>query len=132
MEQQGLRSGRGLVINGLPIPGGALVHRLDFIALRGRQIGFGAGALVGRVGVGKRSGVGLPYPSLHPILVGQCDGDDRGEVGAKTFVRLPWRGVGPAGDVEAVAVLDHVAGAGDHGLGVSHLRLGGLTIELNE
>ena len=39
MQQQGLRPGGHLAIEGLLILGSALVRRLDFIALRRRQVG---------------------------------------------------------------------------------------------
>ena len=67
MQQQGLRSGGNLVIDGLLVPRGAQVRRLDFVALRCRQVGFWAGALVGRIGVGERAGFGLPDATLDPV-----------------------------------------------------------------
>jgi hypothetical protein len=56
--------------------------------------------------------------------MGQGQPNGRGKVGAQPVIGPPGPEAGPACGIKSVAVADQIAGARDHGLGASDLRLG--------
>ena len=64
--------------------------------------------------------------------MGQSEGNDSAEIRMKPGVRQFRNRAGPAGGIEIIAITDQAAGSADQSLGVVHLRLGGLAVELDQ
>ncbi|MBV9747663.1 MAG: hypothetical protein JO157_02500 [Acetobacteraceae bacterium] len=122
MQQQGLRPGDEALIGRLLVARGLQVDRLNAASFRLGQIGFRAGSLVGREGIGEGACSQLPDTALHAGLALQRDPDQAGEISPCTRVEAPGSRTCPGRGIEPPAIDDQVTGMRDDRLGAADLR----------